>query len=71
MTNPLTTIPADVRAALADEIIKRYTPFAFTCDCKGTDPECKRIIESDRYAIGQAHTAARIAAFITGKPDRW
>ena len=25
---------------LANEIRRRFTPFAFTCDCEGTDPDC-------------------------------
>lgn len=50
--------------ALADEIERQYTPLAFQCACGGTDPSCRKVIEGDRYAMGQAHTAARIADFL-------
>lgn len=49
---------------LSDLIIKRFTPFAFTCECKGAHPECARTRSEDTYAIAQNDTVSRIADFI-------
>jgi hypothetical protein len=49
---------------LADEIKKRFTPFAFTCECKGTHPDCNNAINNDVYAIAQNDTVTRIVEFI-------
>jgi hypothetical protein len=31
---------------LADKIQEKFTPFVFKCGCKGSHPECARIMES-------------------------
>jgi len=51
---------------IADLIKARFTPFAFTCDCKGTHPACYATTSGDTYAIAQNDTVTRIAAFIEG-----
>jgi len=48
---------------LAEQIIDRFTPVAFTCECKGTHPSCKDTIETP-YAFAQAETVRRIAEWI-------
>lgn len=67
MTQPVFTTPNPTQAlllALASTIEETFTPFAFTCDCGGSEPSCKRIIDNDRYALGQFHTVQRIADLI-------
>lgn len=67
MSQPVFDSPKPVTSllmSLASTIEQTFTPFAFTCDCGGLEPSCKRIIEEDRYAIGQLHTVQRIADFI-------
>ena len=44
---------------LAEHLQKRYTPFAFTCDC--TEESCEKVRNNDRYAIGQYHTVNNLA----------
>jgi hypothetical protein len=48
---------------LAEQIRKRYIPFAFTCDCAGNHEECADVMK-DRGAWVQQDTALRIARFI-------
>lgn len=67
MTQPVFTTDSPTKAlllALAHTIEKTFTPMAFTCTCGGEDPGCKKIIETDRYALGQFHTVQRITDLI-------
>jgi hypothetical protein len=48
---------------LADIIRARFTPFAFTCDCEGTDPECFAMRRMPTM-IATHETIERIATFI-------
>ena len=48
---------------LADIIRARFTPFAFTCDCEGTDPECFTTRRMPTM-IATHETIERIATFI-------
>lgn len=54
-------------AELADLILQRFTPFAFTCDCQGDHPECIEVKTNDTWAIAQADTAYRISQFVRGQ----
>lgn len=55
-------------AQLADLIRERFTPFAFTCECKGSDPECQVTLD-DPAMWGQYNTVTRIADYITNLED--
>jgi hypothetical protein len=57
-----------LQRTIADLIEERFTPLAFTCDCNGTHPACAKVINDDRYAIGQHHTVTAIANWLRGKP---
>lgn len=48
---------------LADTIRLRFTPFAFTCECEGTEPACFRT-RRNPTAIATYETIERIATFI-------
>ena len=48
---------------LADIIRARFTPFAFTCECEGTDPECFTTRRMPTM-IATHETIERIATFI-------
>jgi hypothetical protein len=48
---------------LSQLIQDRFTPFAFTCDCKGTHEECAEAMRSTAM-WAQADTVMRIALFI-------
>lgn len=48
---------------LADIIRERFTPFAFTCECEGTDPACFTTRRNPTM-IATHETIERIAAFI-------
>ena len=48
---------------LADIIRARFTPFAFTCDCEGTEPECFTTRPMPTM-IATHETIERIATFI-------
>lgn len=49
---------------LAQAILNRYTPLAFLCACKGTDPNCADAM-SDTYTYAQMDTVRRIAEYIS------
>ena len=49
---------------LAEMIRARFTPFAFTCECNGTDPDCYRTRTQDVGAIATHQTIERVARFI-------
>ena len=48
---------------LADIIRARFTPFAFTCECEGTDPGCFTTRRMPTM-IATYETIERIATFI-------
>ena len=48
---------------LADIIRARFTPFAFTCECEGTDPACFTTRRMPTM-IATYETIERIATFI-------
>ena len=48
---------------LAEIIRARFTPFAFTCECEGTDPACFTTRRMPTM-IATHETIERIAAFI-------
>ena len=48
---------------LADIIRARFTPFAFTCECEGTEPNCFTTRRMPTM-IATYETLERIAAFI-------
>jgi len=49
---------------LAEIIRMRFTPYAFLCECQGTQPECHQTRTTDTYAIAAHETIERIATFI-------
>lgn len=53
-------------AQLADKIRAEYTPFAFTCSCKGAHDECRLALDNPAL-WAQRDTAHRIADMIGGK----
>jgi hypothetical protein len=50
---------------LADTLRKKFIPFAFSCDCKGADPDCAELLASASMWT-QRDTVERIAKFIEG-----
>jgi hypothetical protein len=48
---------------LADMIRARFTPFAFTCECNGTEPECFATRRNPSM-MATHETIERIAKFI-------
>jgi hypothetical protein len=48
---------------LSQLIQDRFMPFAYTCECKGTHPECGEAMRSTAM-WSQADTVMRIALFI-------
>ena len=38
-----------------------FTPYAFKCECNGSDPTCASIRQNDVYARAQFETVNRIA----------
>jgi hypothetical protein len=48
---------------LAEMIRARFTPFAFTCECKGTEPECFATRQNPSM-MATHETIERIAKFI-------
>lgn len=55
-------------AELSTLIRERFTPFAITCDCKGSDPECAVALD-DPAMWGQYNTTVRIAEYISNLED--
>jgi hypothetical protein len=49
---------------LSENILKRYTPFAFLCECKGTEPTCSQS-RQDAYTFAQYDTIQRVAKYIS------
>lgn len=49
---------------LIDQMVDRFTPLAFKCECNGTDPSCAKVVNEDRYAIGTVHTLENVKAFL-------
>ena len=54
---------SELQNTLAKNILARYTPFAFACECKGTHPNCAEAMQ-DTYAYAQMDTVRRIAEYI-------
>lgn len=48
---------------LADDIAKAFTPFAFTCDCRGAHPDCASVIK-DQQSYAQFDTVQRITKWL-------
>ena len=48
---------------LAEIIRKRFIPFAFTCECAGSHPDCAAVFDSPS-AWSQHDTVLRIARFL-------
>ena len=48
---------------LADLIRSRFTPFAFMCECQGTEPSCFQARQNPT-TIATHQTIERIATFI-------
>lgn len=42
---------------LAAEIRKRFTPLVFTCECKGNDSDCRRILDENIGGVWQRFDA--------------
>jgi hypothetical protein len=53
---------------LSQQILTRFLPLAFTCECKGTHPSCKDTMETP-YAFAQSETTWRIALWIKDLKD--
>ena len=61
-TTPNTNDPVSLET-LPDLIRSRFTPFAFLCDCNGTEPECFAT-RRNAQMIAVNETIERIARFI-------
>jgi len=48
---------------LSKKIQERFMPFAYTCECKGTHPDCADAMRNSAM-WSQADTVMRIALFI-------
>jgi len=46
---------------IAASIQDLFTPYAFKCECNGSDPTCASIRQNDAYARAQFETVNRIA----------
>lgn len=53
---------------LAQEIIKRFSPFAFTCECGGTDEDCADA-RTNPVLYNQYATVVRIAKWLETQED--
>ena len=49
---------------LSEIILDRYTPFAFKCECKGTEPTCSQS-RQDVFTYAQYDTVSRIVKYIS------
>lgn len=61
-TTPNTNDPVTLEI-LPDLIRSRFTPFAFLCDCNGTEPECFATRRNPQM-MATNETIERIARFI-------
>jgi predicted NodU family carbamoyl transferase len=48
---------------LAQIIRDQFTPFAFTCECKGADYDCQDVLQNP-YMCGVMDTVTRIANYL-------
>lgn len=48
---------------LAIQIAQRFTPFAFDCNCNGSEPSCAMVLK-DPYNLGVKDTIDKIAQFV-------
>jgi len=49
---------------LSEIILDRYTPYAFKCDCNGTEPTCSQA-RQDAHTFAQYDITYRIAKYIS------
>jgi len=54
---------SELQKTLAENILHRYTPLAFSCACKGTDWNCQEALD-DPYLNGVMDTLRRIHEYI-------
>ena len=54
---------SELQTLLATNILDRYTPFAFSCSCKGEHSECREAMENP-YLYGVMDTLRRVSAYI-------
>jgi hypothetical protein len=54
---------SEIQNLIADNILARYTPFAFNCECKGEMPECREAMENP-YLYGVMDTLTRVSEYI-------
>ena len=54
--------------ALADEILNRFTPFAFKCECGGADADCASVRQDEAEQIRYYHLL-RVVKFIESKGE--
>jgi hypothetical protein len=53
----------DIQKTLAENILERYIPFAFNCECGGTHPTCSQS-RQDIFTYAQYDTVRRIVQYI-------
>jgi len=53
----------ELQKILAENILHRYTPLAFSCACKGTDWNCENAL-NDPYLNGVMDTLRRVTEYI-------
>ena len=54
---------SELQEILAENILARYTPFAFKCECGGKDWDCEQAT-SDPYLNGVMDTLRRVYEYI-------
>lgn len=54
---------SEIQNLIADNILARYTPFAFSCECKGEHSECREAMENP-YLYGVMDTLTRVSEYI-------
>ena len=54
---------SEIQNLIAKNILARYTPFAFTCECEGEMPECQEAMDSP-YLSGVMDTLLRVVEYI-------
>lgn len=54
---------SELQTLLVKNILARYTPFAFTCECDGADYDCQDVLENP-YMNGIMDTLNRVAEYI-------
>lgn len=54
---------SELQELLAKNILDRYTPFAFDCECNGADYECQDALQNP-YMYGVVDTLQRVVQYI-------